>query len=334
MNTTTSTTEKPSPVELQFMADTIAGLEASPKFMQSKYFYDAHGDRLFQQIMDMDEYYLTNAEMDILKNYSEEIAKLISAENTAFDLIELGAGDATKSIHLLRALVARELEFSYLPVDISAHVIGDLEDNLPRQLPSLDIKGLNGDYLDMLGKVSSFSGRRKVVLFMGANIGNMNPDQAVKFCTELKMSLSKGDLLIIGFDLKKDPRQILAAYNDAAGITRAFNLNLLERINRELDGDFNLGNFEHYASYDPGTGSCKSYLISLTDQLVRIGENEMIQFSAHEPIFMEISQKYSIEEIEALAAGSGFRCRQHFFDENNYFADSIWLVDYHSAQVP
>ncbi|WP_048906752.1 L-histidine N(alpha)-methyltransferase [Pedobacter sp. V48] len=327
MNTTTRTTEKSSPVELQFIADTIAGLKASPKFMHSKYFYDEHGDRLFQQIMDMDEYYLTNAEMDILKNYSGEIARVISAEKTPFDLIELGAGDATKSIHLLRALVARELEFSYLPVDISAHVIGELEDKLPRQLPSLDIKGLNGDYLDMLGKVSSFSGRRKVVLFMGANIGNMHPDQAVKFCAELKQSLSKGDLLIIGFDLKKDPRQILAAYNDAAGITRAFNLNLLERINRELDGDFNLGDFEHYASYDPETGSCKSYLISLTDQLVHIGENETIQFSENEPVFMEISQKYSIEEIESLAAGSAFRCQQHFFDENSYFVDSIWVVE-------
>lgn len=327
MKATTTTIEKLLPIEVQFMAETLVGLKALPKFMHSKYFYDECGDRLFQEIMKTDEYYLTTAEMDILSNRSAEIASLIVGKKTAFDLIELGAGDATKSIHLLKALSALDVEFSYLPVDISAHVISHLQDDLPRQLPMLDMKGLNGDYLDMLRKGTSISDRRKVVLFMGANIGNMTIDQAAEFCTELKQTLSKDDVLIIGFDLKKNPHQILAAYNDKRGITRAFNLNLLERINRELDGNFDLESFEHYASYDPASGACKSYLISLREQAVRIGETEVIQFLENEHIFMEISQKYSVEEIEDLASRSGFRCQQHFFDENNYFVDSIWLVD-------
>lgn len=322
-----NTTVKLMPNTAQFLEDTLAGLKAKPKFMLSKYFYDAQGDHIFQQIMGMDEYYLTNAEMDILANQSKEIAKVIAEKNSAFDLIELGAGDATKSVHLLKEFIALELEFSYLPIDISANVIANLENNLPLQLPDLDIKGLNGDYLDMLKKGITFSDRRKVVLFMGANIGNMNVEDTLSFCSKLRGSLSEDDILIIGFDLKKNPWQILAAYSDAGGITRDFNLNLLTRVNRELGGDFNLKNFEHYASYDPESGACKSFLISLAEQTVHIGDTDAIQFSENEYIFMEISQKYSLEDIEMLAIKSGFQVKQHFFDKNKYFSDSIWLVD-------
>lgn len=310
----------------QFLEDTLTGLKTRPKFMHSKYFYDEKGDAIFQQIMNLDEYYLTGAEMDILINQSGEIARVITGKNSPFDLIELGAGDATKSIHLLKELIAMEMEFTYLPIDISSNVITNLENSLPEQLPTLDVKGLNGDYLDMLKKATLLSDRRKIVLFMGANIGNMDVDDALGFCRELREVLFKDDLLIIGFDLKKNPQQILAAYNDASGITRNFNLNLLARINRELHGDFDLKNFEHYANYDPESGACKSYLVSLKDQTVHIGK-DAIRFSENEYILMEISQKYSLEEIEMLANRSGFQCKQHFFDKNNYFSDSVWLVD-------
>jgi len=320
------TIEKTSPAVAQFLTDTLKGLSATPKYMHSKYFYDEQGDYIFQQIMDMDEYYLTNAEMDILTNQSAQLAHIISAAQSPFDLIELGAGDATKSIHLLRELINQQLEFSYLPIDISSHVIEDLESKLPVELPSLDIKGLNGDYLDMLKKANLISDRRKVVLFMGANIGNMNPEEAQEFCAQLRANLSKDDILIIGFDLKKNPQKILNAYNDSQGITRAFNLNLLTRINRELNGDFDLDSFEHYASYDPQTGMCKSYLISLKDQEVQIGDTDKVGFAKDEYIFMEISHKYSIEEIEALASKSGFVCKSHLYDTDRYFVDSIWEV--------
>lgn len=310
-----------------FLADTLAGLQAKPKRLHSKYFYDKRGDDIFQQIMAMDTYYLTDAEMDIFTSQSPEIAAAIAPDGSPFDLIELGAGNAAKSTHLLQRLIDRQLEFSYLPVDISANVINQLETILPQKLPGLDVKGFNGDYLDMLGQAVSASARRKVVLFLGANIGNMDMDGALGFCRQLRKLLAKGDMLLIGFDLKKNPRQILAAYDDPMGITRDFNLNLLRRINRELGGDFDLDNFEHYATYDPQTGACKSFLVSRKNHEVHIADAATIRFSENEPIFMEISQKYALEDIGALARGAAFANRGLFFDKNTYMVDALWQVD-------
>ena len=200
-----------------------------------------------------------------------------------------------------------------------------MEENLPKKLPALKVQGLNGDYFAMVKKAKSLSGRRKILLFMGANIGNMDVAEAKEFCKALRNELSPEDLLIIGFDLKKNPRQILAAYDDAAGITKSFNLNLLSRINRELDGDFEVDQFDHYASYDPETGACKSYLVSLKDQVVNIGD-KTISFAANEHIYMEISQKYSLKEINDLAMETGFTPTADFFDRQKYFVDTVWKV--------
>ena len=315
--------EKIAITNTEFLHETLEGLNAEPKRMYSKYFYDEAGDVIFQQIMDMEEYYLTNAEMEIMKHQANEIADSVSGDDSAFDLIELGAGDATKSIHLLKALIDKKLDFKYFPIDISAHVISELELNLPAKLPALNFEGLNGDYFKMLKKATELSDRKKVVLFMGANIGNMSVGEAQEFCINLKEILSPEDILIIGFDLKKNPQQILDAYNDKAGITRSFNLNLLSRINRELDGNFDVDAFDHYASYDPETGSCKSYLISLKNQLVHIGGTE-VRFLKDEYIYMEISQKYSLTEIEKLAETSGFKVIQYFSDRQQYFVDAVW----------
>jgi len=316
-------TEKTTISNTQFLEETLEGLRAEPKRMYSKYFYDEAGDLIFQQIMGMDEYYLTDAEMEIMKYQADGISDAISEDGHGFDLIELGAGDATKSIHLLKKLIDKKLNFKYFPIDISAHVIEELTASLPLKLPGMDFQGLNGDYFDMLKKACEISDRKKVVLFMGANIGNMSVGEAQEFCIKLKEILSPEDILIIGFDLKKNPQQILNAYNDKAGITRSFNLNLLKRINRELDGNFDVDAFDHYASYDPETGSCKSYLISLKNQLVHIGGTE-VRFSKDEYIYMEISQKYSLTEIEKLAEISGFKVVQYFFDRQQYFVDAAW----------
>lgn len=324
MNTTATKTINTT-VNEQFCLDTLSGLTANPKFLSSKYFYDQTGDQLFQQIMDAEEYYLTNSEMEILTTQTAQLAKTIALNGYPFDLIELGAGDATKSIHLLRQLIDDEVDFHYLPIDISEHVINHLSEALPNQLPKLKMHGLNGEYFEMLKEAANFSNRRKVVLFMGANIGNMIPDEAIQFCQELKNQLMDGDMLIIGFDLKKNPQQILAAYSDQKGITRAFNLNLLSRINREIGGNFNVDDFDHYASYDPLSGACKSYLISLKEQEVIIN-GQAIFFAKNEPIYMEISQKYNIDEINALMKGCGFMHVKNFFDENEYFVDSIWGI--------
>ena len=310
----------------QFYKDVIAGLKSTPKRLSSKYFYDANGDKLFQELMNCEEYYPTNCELEIFTQQTAGICDAIIGDGDAFDLIELGAGDATKSTYLLKYLLEHKADFSYLPIDISANVISYLNVALPVTLPGLKIAGLNGDYFDMLKSATELSDRRKVVLFMGANIGNMSIADAGKFCSTLKELLSPKDLLIIGFDLKKNPQQILAAYNDKEGITRSFNLNLLQRINNELDGNFYLNNFEHYASYDPESGACKSYLISLKKQIVNIGQNA-IHFAENEHIFMEISQKYSLNDIDQLAEKTGFKPLQRFFDQHQYFVDAIWKVD-------
>jgi L-histidine N-alpha-methyltransferase len=307
-----------------FYNDVINGLRAENKYLPSKYFYDEAGDKLFQQIMACPEYYPTRCEMEILQHQSGNMARLFSEQALSFDLVELGPGDATKSWFLLRELLKIKAPFTYYPIDISSNVIGWLENRLPVSLPGLRLQGLNGEYLEKMEQVDMLSSNRKIVLFMGANIGNMTMQQAVLFCRQLHDRMQPGDLLLIGFDLKKHPKTILDAYNDHQGITRAFNLNLLRRINRELDADFDIEQFEHYPVYDPGTGSCKSYLISRKEQRVHIGEDNTIDFREHEPVFMEISQKYAMPEIDHMAARSGFQPMQTFYDSRKWFADVLW----------
>jgi L-histidine N-alpha-methyltransferase len=310
-----------------FYEDVINGLKAAPKYLQSKYFYDAAGDKLFQQIMDCPEYYPTDSELEILSRQTAELAKALIAGGDGFDLIELGAGDASKSLHLLEHLMNNHADFKYLPIDISGNIISYLNLTLPVSLPGISIEGLQGEYFDMLKKAADVSSRRKVVLFLGSNIGNMTPAEAKKFTRELRQHLKPGDMALVGVDLKKNPKVILAAYNDAAGITKEFNLNLLTRINRELEGTFDISQFDHFPAYDPMTGACKSYLVSQADQDVKIGD-ESIYFKKDECIDMEISQKYTAQEVEQLASDTGFHTVKMFYDSKRWFLDAIWMANY------
>ncbi len=311
----------------QFYTDVIAGLLSVPKRLNSKYFYDANGDKLFQDLMNCAEYYPTNCELEIFTSQTAELCNAIIAGGDAFDLIELGAGDARKSSFLLKYLLEQKADFTYLPIDISDNVISYLNITLPVTLPGLRITGLNGEYFDMLKKAASLSNRRKVVMFLGSNIGNMPVSDAEGFCRELRGHLSAGDMALIGFDLKKSPKTVLAAYNDKDGITKRFNLNLLERINRELNADFDLIQFDHYPTYDPETGACKSYLVSLIDQQVKINGKENIHFARDVCIYMEISQKYTVMQTNQMAANSGFNASNIFFDSKKWFADVIWVAE-------
>jgi L-histidine N-alpha-methyltransferase len=313
----------PAVLGTQFFNDVIEGLSGAQKCLSSKYFYDAEGDRLFQEIMKAPEYYVTPCEFEIFTMQKSALADAIMQTGDEFDLIELGAGDATKTFYLLQELQFRGGDFTYLPIDISENIIEYLDLALPVSLPGLKVKGLNGDYLDMLHQVSSEGKRRKVVLLLGANIGNMPPETALQFCSDIRRELNENDSLLIGFDLKKDPATILAAYNDRGRITRDFNLNLLTRINRELDADFAIDNFAHRPVYDPHTGACRSYLVSLIDQQVTIGPHT-ISFYQFETIYMEISQKYVQEDIKALARESGFKEFVSFSDTKGWFIDSLW----------
>jgi len=307
----------------QFLKEVLSDLSQTPKCLNSKYFYDETGDRIFQQIMDCPEYYPTNCEMEIFRENSTELANALKNGFSDFDLIELGAGDATKSSYLLKELIEMKADFTYMPIDISSSMIEYLDEHLPQDIPGLRVHGLNGEYFEMLKKANQISSKRKVVLMLGGNIGNESPENAVAFCRQIRETLNSGDLVLVGFDLKKHPRTILAAYNDAAGFTREFNLNLLHRINKELGGNFNVSDFEHYPCYDPGSGACKSYLISRTNQKVYIGDRHF-EFQEHEVIYMEISQKYSIAQTEEMAVETGFKPIQHFFDHKKWFLDTVW----------
>lgn len=311
-------------INTRFYNDVIKGLSAHPKYLLSKYFYDTAGDRLFQQIMACPEYYLTRSEMEILHYQTEELCAVILKKFKEFDIVELGAGDATKSVHLLQQLKKSAKDFTYFPVDISKNIIHTLENELPQRIKGLKVKGLHGDYFDMIRQAYAVSQRRKIVLFLGSSIGNFNRTEALHFLESLHDHLLPGDLLLTGFDLRKNPKQILAAYNDKEGITKAFNLNLLTRINRELIADFDISQFDHYPTYDPISGACHSFLISLIHQEVVFNDTIAFSFEKDEPIRMELSQKFSIEETELLAQETGFIPAAYFFDSKQWFMDVFW----------
>lgn len=312
-----------SPVTIKFYEDVIKGLSSSPKYLQSKYFYDAEGDKIFQQIMNLPEYYLTKCELEIFSRQTKVLCDAFLNKLTKFDIVELGAGDATKSIYLLEHLCKARIDFTYYPIDISENVIEQLETELPRKIPELKITGLNGEYFDMIKEVNTLSNRKKIFLFLGSNIGNFTKEEAKDFLTLLHEHILPGDLMLIGVDLKKDPKQILAAYNDSQGVTRDFNLNLLKRINKELDANFDITQFAHRPIYNETTGECKSFLESLINQQISIGESEIIEFKKDEQIQMEISQKYSLNEIKSLTHDSGFNEVTEFYDSNHWFVDII-----------
>ena len=310
-----------------FCQEVTSGLLSEVKHLDSKYFYDDKGDALFQKIMNSPEYYLSRCELEILSRQSKKISTNIRRNFQKFDLIELGPGDATKSIHLLRTLKNEGAEFTYIPIDISKHIIKELVEKIPDEIHGLKTNGLAGEYLEMLKKVSKWNDSPKVILFLGSTIGNLNSEDALTFCKAIYSLLNKGDLFLIGFDLKKDPNTILAAYNDTKGVTGDFNLNLLIRINRELGANFNVEAFEHFPTYDPVSGICKSYLISKTEQSVLLEKsNTTIHFKKYEPIFMEISKKYNIEETEKLAFDASFSVEGNFLDSRSWFLDSLWKV--------
>lgn len=309
--------------ESTFLADVLRGLQSHPKFLLPKYFYDEQGDELFEKIMQSREYYPTRAEMSILKNQGSAITNSLTASSAKTDVIELGAGDAAKSKHLIRQLYQKKKLSAYYPIDISPHIIQQLQKTFHHRFPDLLFKGYTGEYFDVLPHAMKISNKRKVLLFLGGNIGNFLRDQIRVVCKNLFDGMRSGDNILIGFDLKKDPRKILAAYNDKEGVTAAFNLNLLKRINRELGADFKKNQFTHYPTYDPHTGACKSFLISEKVQAVNIA-GKIITFYKGETIFMEVSTKFDPDEIKEIAEQSGFVQKEIFFDANRYFADVIW----------
>ena len=311
----------------QFAQDVISGLGNDPKYIPSKYFYDEEGDRIFQQIMGMPEYYLTNAEYEIFTGQAAELCSALDCGNGKFNLIEFGAGDGYKTKVLLKELLKENADFTYYPVDISRNILDELEKSLKADIPELKVMPLNMDYFGALKFMKSINQRRNITLFLGSNIGNFHIEEAEGFLRELSANCNPGDMLLLGVDLKKDKDIITTAYDDPHGITSAFNLNLLTRMNRELGSDFKLDSFEHLASYDEKSGEMKSYLVSMKGQKVVFSDIDIeVYFSKGEKIHTEISRKYDLGELESIASKDNFEVINHFTDSKNYFTDTLWRV--------
>lgn len=304
----------------QFLKDVITGLTSDQKRLPSKYFYDEKGSRIFQEIMAMEEYYLPGCEVDILQNSSKAILSEIKSEE--LDIIELGAGDGSKTIIFLEEAHKTGKSLTYIPMDISPEILDVNQALVHARIPNLVIEPIPGDY-SLTSELLKERNKPKLILFMGSNIGNFPGEKAVEFIQFVNGILSEGDFFLMGVDLKKNPHVIRAAYNDKGGVTKRFNLNLLERINRELSGDFDLSAFEHYGVYNPLTGSALSFLVSLDVQTVHISGKE-IHFEKFETIHTEISQKYSLKELDKLASQTGFSWDKHFTDSKEFFSLSLF----------
>lgn len=308
-----------------FEKEVFEGLNDFPKHLSSKYFYDKIGDKLFQDIMAMPEYYLTDAEFSIFNNNKESISRLFKKEGSHFKLIELGAGDGKKTKVLLKHLSAHDIDFSYQPIDISENVLSELKNSIAKEIPEVDVQTKQGTYFEALSELNALSNSRKVILFLGSNIGNLLHEQAVEFLKNVQELMGDEDLFFVGFDQKKNPQTILDAYNDQTGITAAFNKNILTRINSELGGNFNFNNFLHWEVYDPETGTAKSYLVSKMAQTIYIeGLDLTVNFDAWESIHTEISQKYDDKIVQWLAEKSGLSIANEFTDSKDLYKNYLF----------
>jgi len=304
--------------------DVLEGLSATPKYLMPKYFYDDNGSQIFQDIMRMPEYYLTDCEMEIFQEQCEDIVKAFGGDDRKIDLIELGSGDGVKTKILLSEILKFYLDCRFIPIDISEHANAVLKERLKKEFPELAVQPKTGDYFHLLESIEK-SNNKKIILFFGSNIGNFTNSETRKFLSQLGQITQKGDMVFIGFDLKKDPQIIQKAYDDPYGLTARFNKNLLKRINIELSADFKINHFIHHACYNPVKGDMKSYLISTQAQDVFIQAlDKSFHFAQWEAIFMERSRKYDIATIAKFAKESGFAVKQNFIDKRYYFADSLW----------
>jgi L-histidine N-alpha-methyltransferase len=311
-----------------FAGEVRRGLTAEPKFLSPKYFYDELGSQLFEAICLLPEYYLTRAEGEIFARRSAEIVARASA-GARVTLFELGSGSATKTRRIVEALVSAQGGLKYVPVDISPAALEAGARALMREFESLRVSAYASDYdaaLPLLpGELRE--GERALVLFLGSNIGNFDREGAREFLKKVRRVLRAGDCLLLGADLKKDPAALEAAYDDALGVTAAFNLNLLARINRELRADFRVRDFRHVALYDESEGRVEMHLESAREQAVNVSALDIsVDFREGERIHTENSYKYDLAGLSALAAETGFGRAETWLDSAERFSSNLFVA--------
>ena len=301
------------------MSDIVrAGLSKSPKTLPPILFYDEEGSRLFEKICEVPEYYLTRTEQSIFDEYGKE---MVDQWDSAIDLVELGSGNSAKTRTLLSLLLDRGHEVTYRPIDISQNMLRSTAEKLTAEFPALHVKAIVGDYHRGLQEVGKRWSHQKVFLFMGSNLGNFQRLEAEEFLADIRSAMAPDDLLLLGVDLIKPVELLLAAYDDAAGVTRAFNLNLLTRLNGELNANFNLDQFEHVARWDAEASAIQTFLVSRERQSVVLGNlNLEITFEAGEALHTESSHKYTLEGLSRMVDHAGLDLAQTWTDSRQWFA--------------
>jgi L-histidine N-alpha-methyltransferase len=310
-----------------FAEDVRAGLTARQKSLPPKYFYDALGSQLFEAICHLPEYYLTRAESEILRDNADEI--VASAAGRSACLVELGSGSAEKTRYLIDALLNRQPSLHYVPVDISRVSLERSSFELLHIYPSLSITAYAADYFTALKALAETanSSERTIALFLGSNIGNFDRDGSRVFLSEVRRMLRPGDALLVGADLKKTGEVLIRAYDDPLGVTAAFNLNLLVRMNRELEANFDVAKFRHRATYNEELGRVEIRMVSVEQQTIRLRALDLeVSFREGESIHTENSYKFDVEQLAEMARATGFGLEQTWFDSARRFSFNLFAA--------
>jgi len=301
-----------------FLNEVLSGLSNIPKAIPAKYLYDQRGAELFNKICELPEYYPTRTETGIFRDNADDIAEHMGEKNI---FVELGSGNSEKARILLESFRPSQ----YLGVDISKEFLLEATQNLADDYPWLQVHAVCADFSRQLRLPAHCISSSIVAFYLGSSIGNFHPDEAVAFMQQIHKLIGIGNQLLIGVDLKKDEQFLHAAYNDKAGVTAAFNLNLLHRMNRELDADIDVEKFQHEAFYNPSRGRIEMHLVSITNQVLKIGKRKF-SLALGDSIHTESSYKYSLQEFGQLAEQSGFRIQKVWTDENNYFSTQLLIA--------
>ncbi len=306
---------EPSEDELHPGSDVVRGLSQSPKTLSPRYFYDDRGSQLFEQICDLPEYYLTRAETAILQQYAGEIVQLTGA----CEIVELGSGSSTKTRLLLDAYQRAGLPLCYRPIDISAGILETSAHRLLLDYPTLYVQALAGTYELALQRLGPATLGKRMICFIGSTLGNLNPEECQDFLMQIKAALQPGEFFLLGVDRQKSIAQLEAAYNDSQGVTAAFNLNLLQHLNRRFAGDFDLTQFAHQAIYNSTAHQIEMYLKSLKAQTVHLSAlNLTVELAAGEGILSEISRKFDLATLQAQLSAQGLLPRQTWSPDRQF----------------
>jgi dimethylhistidine N-methyltransferase len=313
------------PPSESFGQDVATGLSASPKRLSSHWFYDEEGSQLFEEICELPEYYLTRCERQILERHAPQIARRFGRPTT---VVELGSGSASKTRLLIEAFLSTYGRLVFAPIDISKTMLESSAHGLLDEYPRLEVRAFAGRYESGLEHFSKSQASPRLTLWLGSSVGNLDRLQAARFLRRLRASMDEDDRLLIGVDLRKDRETLERAYDDAAGVTARFDLNLLQRANRELGADFDVEAFEHQATWRDDVGRVESHLVSQRRQRVRVSELDLeIEFEAGETIHTENSYKYSQDEIEGLAGAAGMQREASWQDEEGLYTLNLFGPD-------